>query len=336
MTGLIPHKLHLSNLPPIRENQIPQEPNKLSQKGLVLIPIFQGTPGDHVTHHVAQSACWARRSWMLYSDAADYGIEIKLYVENKVKDDALPILEANHIPDDAIIFFDGDHMEGVLKYDTGYSTFGGKKCTSYGDYRFQEYDWIFDIDSDIFVFSYGDTLPFFRRFFESTPPDALGAYWWSKVYDPVELHWCRGADGITTNESVEAWKKRFEALAGRFMLEKYCDPNQSFVSCHGGLTSFPAKRMMTDRKDLCEFLVESARTLVSSEATLSLWHAMGNPIFDMQSLCYHVVYYRGFTADLLKNYRYRLEDARNGIPFLFHYSHSDIDFDFREAVGIMG
>ena len=126
---------------------------------------------DDVAHHVAIAAVWARRSWMTHTDANDYGIEIKFYVEECVRDSAMPILERNFVEEQDIIWYDdGDKLEGVIPNPEGdgYMTYGTKKCASYTDYRFEDYDWIFDTDSDIFAVSArGEKYPFFQKFFEN-------------------------------------------------------------------------------------------------------------------------------------------------------------------------
>ena len=337
MVEQILHKIHLANLPHIREDQVPQGPAIPSKKGIVLIPIYQGGNSDAVKHHVASSACWSRRSWILSSDANECGVEIKLYVEDKVRESALPILRANYISDEDIIWFDGSKIEGSLKNREGYSTFGAKKCASYTDWRFQEYDFIFDVDSDVFVMSNGtQKLPVFKKFFEVAPSDALAAYSCGEAFSPVELHWCRDGFGATTPESIDAWKSRFEELAGKQMLEKYCDPNQSFLDCHGGLNVFPAKHFMTERTEDCEFLVRAARCLCSSQATFSLWHSMGNPIFDIGKTLYSfipmVVYHQGFPPSRLAYFQERLA---KGLPLLFHYAHPDIDYIWRNSIDML-
>ena len=180
----------------------------------------------------------------------------------------------------------------------------------------------------------GRNSRFSKTFFDATPDGTIGGWWWTESYDPVALYWCRSAYGNTTEASIEDWKERFETFAGREMLEKYCSPRESFMNCHGGLTSFPAKHFMTHRKADCEWLVSAARVLASSEATLSLWHSMGNPIFDMKDLCFHIVYQPHFTAADFADFQARIAEARDGKPFLFHYAQPSIDYEFREVIGI--
>ena len=332
---MIPIKRHLSGLPNLREDQVPQRTTKASKKGLVLLPLYRGTSQNDVAHHAAICAVWARRTWMLYSDANDLGIEVKFYVENKVRDDAMPVFEKNFVDEKRdIIYFEGEKLEGILQQRNGdYSTFGAKKFASYSDYRFQDYDWTFDVDSDIFVWSQnGQKLPFFKRFFATTPDNMIGAWWLRDVYDPVPLNWCRGPYGNSTEASIADWKERFEAFAGREMLHKYCSPHRSFINCHSGITSFPAKHFMTRRRADCEWLISAARMLACSEGALSLWHSKGNPIFDMEDVCSHVVHHNRFSPDELRNFWERVEDK----PFLFHYANPGIDYAWRKAIGILG
>ena len=107
------HKIHLSKLPDIDLSQIPPRPSRISKRGIVLLPLFEGHPGmDIVKNHAAISACWAWRTWRLFTDANDYGIEIKFYIEEKVRDSAMPILERNFIEEEDIIWHqNGERLE---------------------------------------------------------------------------------------------------------------------------------------------------------------------------------------------------------------------------------
>ena len=96
---------------------------------------------------------------MSFTDAIDYGIEVKFYVDERVRDAAMPILERNFIREDDVIFHDN-----ARQFDVTYPTTAIQKAASYTDDRFADYDWIFDVDTDIFVMSPNrKKLPFFRQ-----------------------------------------------------------------------------------------------------------------------------------------------------------------------------
>lgn len=333
------HKSHLANFPDLSRSQIPPRPEKVSKRALMLIPIFNGEPFvDNVSHHVAMSAVWARRSWMLHSDANHYGVEIKFYVEECVRDKALPILEQNFVEEEDIIYFDGRQMEGALPSGDGWSTFGAKKTMIYIDDRFKDYDWIFDVDSDIFAVSWSERkVWFFEHFFESCQEDTIGTFFASKPDDgrpyatAVDLGWCRGADGSTTDASIADWKRRFETIADRKMLERFMSPDIFMTTYHGGLTAFPAKHFMRERREACDFFVNTARVMAGTEATLAIWRAMGNEIFDMSEFFPMVLLHSDFDVDALMEFKslYKLKGR-----LLFHYSHPGIDLFWREGIGL--
>ena len=333
----ISHKNHLANLPDLTLLQIPPRPEKVSKRALVLIPIFNGESLiDNVSHHVAMSAVWARRSWMLHTDANEYGIEIKFYIEECVRDKALPILERNFVEEQDIIYFDGSQMEEALPSGDGYATFGAKKTAIYTDDRFRDYDWIFDVDSDIFAISWDDMkLWFFQKFFENCQEDTLGTFFASKpdggspYATAVDLGWCRGANGSTTDASIADWKRRFETIADREMLERFVSPDIFTTTYHGGLTAFPAKHFMRERREACELLVNTARVMAGTEATLAIWRAWGNEIFDMSEFIPMVLLHSDFDIDALIEFKslYKLRGR-----LLFHYSHPGIDLFWREGL----
>ena len=333
----INHKSHLANLPDLTQSQIPPRPEKVSKRGLVLIPIFNGESLiDNVSHHVAMSAVWARRTWMLHTDANDYGIEIKFYIEECVRDRALPILERNFVEEKDIIYFDGSQMEGALPSGDGYATFGAKKTTIYTNDRFRDYDWIFDVDSDIFAVSWDDKkLWFFEKFFENCRENILGTFFASKpdggppYATAVDLGWCRGANGSTTDASIADWKRRFETIADREMLDRFMNPHEYTTTYHGGLTAFPAKYFMRERREACEFLVNTARVMAGTEATLAIWRAKGNAIFDMSEFIPMVLLHSDFDIDALMEFKslYKLKGR-----LLFHYSHPGVDLFWREGL----
>ena len=333
MYPIVRNKTHLSNLPDLGEWQIPPRPDKVSKSGIVLLPLFEGHPNrSDICHHVAMSAIWARRSWLVHTDANDYGIEIKFYVEECIRDKALPILERNFVEERDIIWYDdGDKLEGVIPNPEGdgYMTWGIKKCASYTDNRFRDYDWIFDIDSDVFAVSArGEKVPFFEKFFSNFHERIVGACFVGPLSErstPHEIGWC-----TFEGDSVEAWKGRFEAIAGRTILDKYFDPNVSFMTCNGSIVAFPAKHFMHNRWVDCDFFVNTTRELLDLEATLSLWHSMGNPVFSITD---HVklamFHYHSGPQDVDLFLRYLSEG-----PFLFHYAFPGIDYFWRKGIGI--
>ena len=334
---VIPDKIHLAQLPDMDASQIPPRLEDSSTRGLVLLPIFLGYPNflpnrDYVAHHIVTSAIWARWSWLVNTDVLDYGIAVKFYIEESVRESAMPILERNFMDEADIIWFDGSQLEGTL---SSRMTHGIKKCSSYNDDRFQDYDWIFDVDSDVFVMSTNDEkLPFFRDFFNNCPANTVGAcYVRSSVYQPecltpMDMGWC-----MFEGDSIEAWKRRFEEIAGRDMLEKYFDSNSWIMTCNGSIIAFPAKHFMHERRTDCDFFVDTTRDLLDLEATLSLWHSLGNPLYNITNYAKVLMYHaQAGQNDMALFKRYCAEGA-----FIFHYSfaNSDVDLLWKRGVGCL-
>ena len=329
-------KLHLASLPDMKPHQIPKRPENISNRGIVLIPVFIGYPSllqydkNHVAHHVAISAVWARRSWLMNTDAHDYGIDVKFYVEDKAKQYALPIFERNYVEASDILFFDGNKLEGLLEDGM---THGIKKCASYNDDRLREYDWIFDVDSDVFVMSTDDRrLPFFQTFFNNCPKNTVAAcYVRSSVYQPecltpIDMGWC-----MFEGDSIEAWKRRFEDISGRDMVEKYFSPNEWIITCNGSIIGFPAKHFMQEKMEWCDFFIDTTRELLDLEATLSLWHSLGNPLYNITNYAKVLMYHSEAgqnDVDIFNQY------CSEG-PFIFHYSFTNnvINSQWKEGIG---
>lgn len=329
LNKIVRNKTHLSNLPDVLDWQVPPRPGKISKKGILLLPLFEGHPmRSDVCHHVAMSAIWARRSWMVHTDVNDYGIEVKFYVEECIRDKALPILERNFVGEEDVIWYDdGNKLEGLIPNPEGdgYMTYGIKKCASYTDDRFRDYDWIFDIDSDVFAVSArGEKVPFFQKFFENSPKDQIGVCF-GLVKDqrsPIGL-WC-------APEDVEDWKKRFESIAGRAILEKYFNPNERIFYCNGSIIAYPAKHFMNERPEAGEFLTRVSRELLDLEAALSIWHSLGNPIFSVTKHVKLIMLNAHFTSDDVDMFLKVFERE----AFLFHYAFPGVDYSWREGIGI--
>ena len=326
-------KIHLSSLPDLAADQVPQRTTQASKRGIVLLPLFEGYPEqDAVASHVAISAVWAWRSWLQHTDANEYGVEVKFYVEEKVRDSAMPILERNFVEERDIIWYsDGLKLEGVIPAENGWHTGGIKKAASYTDWRFQEYDWIFDVDSDIFIMSPNrETYPFFRNFFENCEDNTIGVSWINHGQEgitPYEL-WCQDKP----DDYVSGWKSRFETLSNRNMLESYFDPETAFMTCNGGIVALPAKHLMSYHRTTCEFLVRASRDLLDLEAALSLYSSLGNPIFSLYKTLDILTH--NMRDSTIEEVRRFFEKCSEGNPFLLHYFSSHLINNFYQGIGI--
>ena len=333
-------KLHFYTLPNIKEHQVPEKPEKPSKKGIVLFSLFQGFPSTKDLIYDTLSGCWARRSWMKHTDANELGVDVKFYVEEKIQDLVMPVFEQNFVEKEDIVWFSESKIEGEFYLDGQPITFASKKMESYTDERFEDYDWIFDFDCDVFVASSrGTKLSFFQTFFEHSDQDSLGCcYQFRKASPffrtPINKRWCQGPDGKTTEASIEDWKRRFEAVAGKEMLNRYMSDDGDFIICHGGLNMFPARNFMTNRREDAEFLIKACRYLLNDELVFSLWHSVGNPVFDFRRLTKDgipLIVMNGLSAEAIEQLLYLSDTGR---PFIIHYSKDCLNLFWKKSIGL--
>lgn len=323
-----PSKSHLAKLPDLTDDQIPR-PSSISKKGIVLLPLFKNP--DVIAYHAAVSACWAHRSWLLYSDAIDYGIEVKFYVDERVRDSAMPILERNFIHDNDIIFHDN-----ARQFDVPYATTAIQKAASYTDDRFSDYDWIFDIDTDIFVMSPNrEKLPFFRCFFEICDTDKIGVSWIATKYiTPSNIYW---VGGITEAEAHD-WKSRFLQLAGEKIVDIYFDPQEPIVTLNGGVVAVPTRHFQQYRWCDLEFIIKAARDLRDLEAGLSVWDALcsenshGDSFFEIFPGINSINLYSDKDIGEVERFLNLYGEKE---PFLLHYATSFITQAWYQGIGIL-
>ena len=336
-------KAHLSRLPDLTE-RVPQIQNP-SKRGIMLIPLFESKEwNDGIVHHNGIGAVYARRSWILFSDAQDYGVEVKFYVEEKMLSEAAKIFRHNFVNDDDIIVFDGSAFEehGGLTDNLGTMTGESKKCSIFTNRIFEEYDWVFMIDSDMFVMSKNrDRLSFFESYFQSMPDDQIATWTTNARYrqtsepphsTPITDGWCRDAAGQVTDASIDAWKTKLQAIVGDGLTDLMFDPNHWYLNVQNGLFAFPAKRFMSERWDVCQWFIETSYALLSDEAVFSTWAACGNPIADMQdTLPFEGLMFTAYSRAVDDLDRFYQLNA-SGTPFILHYGSPIIETHWREGI----
>ena len=77
--------------------------------------------------------------------------------------------------------------------------------------------------------------------------------------------------------------------------------------------------------------MNTARVMAGTEATLAIWRAWGNAIFDMSEFIPMVLLHSDFDIDALVEFKnlYKLKGR-----LLFHYSHPGVDLFWREGIGL--
>ena len=278
---LNPHKHHLWRLPSIPKNRQPEEYQDDSQNILVIFPLFQTNDGDiSLEHHIVRSACWARRSWILFSDAVKRRIKIAFYVGDTVIDRVFPLLKENGIdPDTHVYLLDEAPFEGDP------TTHLGKKLSFFNDSQFRDYEWVLQMDADMFLGSPSKEQGEFFSFFETAPkiPGAVRANLRSNTppHHNLEHHhwWHVLLHEVDDKTKIEEWLKRAGKLADTHVVDAYTDTERFITTCHGGIYAFPTKYYQNNHPEDCKWIAKAGRLLQDDEATFSLWHMRGKPLF---------------------------------------------------------
>lgn len=314
----LPNKEHLARLPDLPK-PYPQRYQELT-KAIVVIPLFS-THRDPtaIEDWLVRSALWARRSWLKFTDVADYNVAVKFYVEIESGERIIPILDANGKPD--IMLFHGAKFESDLKSNTG-----NKKVAVYADERFKIYDWVLIADADLFVASPDrNKMSFFQRLFERSP--SFGALRTSKPGDngenTIKSNWLDAIDNKeTVQEKKEEWIRRAKYVLTPWQLDGYLYPGADYKTCHNGLTTFPAKEYQSHYRECCEWLVYATGLLASDQCTLSMLDTKGHKVFDISD---------ELNLDFVLDWRVNeLPD----VPYFFHFNNYDAENLWRSDLGI--
>ena len=333
-------KAHIWRLPDLEVHEVVPSLSNPSKRGIVIIPIFEGRKvlDNHTYDAHSIGGVWARRSWMANSDASDYGIDVKFYIEDRVLDYVLPVLRQNHVADNDIIVFDGTPYEGVHKDENGWVSYIGKKISFMSDEVFKDYEWVFECDTDLFVMRGNRPLPFFKNFFEGSPSDMIGVLNIHRINKtPVDLDWCYDAYRNRTDEAVKAWKDRVGSLFGHEIVERYFNTDHYQKAAHGCLMAFPAKHFMANRHEDCLFIRKAARVLHHDEAVISLWHEMGNPLYNMKASSESEdTPFIHLSSNLATNSLEAFNKlAGEDTPFLLHYGGVVFEKTWRQGIGAL-
>lgn len=325
-------KAHLWRLPNLHE---PYPIHEEQRRGVIVFTLFNSTGRDDtVYHHDAIAGVWAARSWMRNSDAHKYGIRAKFYVENAVRDQAESVFGQNFVDPNDIIYFDGAKFEGDPKTRTG------KKCAVFSDEQFSDYDWVFQMDTDLFAMEGKWELPFFERFFDSADPDGIGALYvgipdGSPPYDNIInkswITWMLDDNEHDQSLYEDEWRKRILEIANPYVASRFFDSNQWYPEPQGAIEAFPAEHFMANRRGDCEWLANAGRVLQTDEAAISVWSMLGNNLFDIRDK-------QGLTVVMMdrrlepQQWEQFLQVTDDNHPFVLHYATSYAEVVWREGI----
>ena len=321
-------KSHLLRLPNLLEAS-PRVENP-SKRLLMLLPLVQSYRDIRYVEEVGTiGAIWSRHSWLMNTDAIEHGVEIKFYIEDKVKDDAMPILKANSINMSDVLFFNAKEFEN----DTA-SRLAGKKIAAFVDLRFKEYDWIFVMDCDIFAMSEtGEKIPFFDTFFKNCTEGQMGTVVVMKDRVDIPINWANvlvNPNKISYEESQAVWKQKAVAIVGKKIARRFWAPDIPSIGVSGAMHAYPAKTMMQNPDDL-EWFRHASQVLQNDEPVIALWYARGKPVWNLrEKLKFNEVFIGPFIGS--SDYEDFKKFINEDIPFIFHYSMNPVEIFWRYGI----
>lgn len=317
--GLLnPAKQHLFNLPE-EVFPAPDYPGE-SESGVMIIPLFLTRPNDgSLEHHIVKSAVWARRSWLMFTDAVDLDIPIKFYVERSVRKRALPLLQKYGIDTDKwVLYFDGKDTYGTPMNHLGH------KLAFFNDKQFRGYDWVWQLDSDAFFASLDKTkFPFFEKSMKM-PHNLTAIEYWKLAPEKTisDMHWHSFLldDSYSDEQRTKEWISRAKSICDSGLVDKYLKPNNGMTGVSGGLYGFPAKKFLSEHKETCKWIENAGKVMQDDEAVFSLLIARGEEVTHLSDN----IHIRS-VADLnILN-----EGHRN--HHISHFGRMDWEYNWRES-----
>lgn len=320
-------KPHLRALP-ILHHETPSV-HSPSKRLIVLIPLAR--MNKHIYYATKDGgmigAIWARHTWLTSTDAIDYGIEIKFYIEDVLESAVLPILKENRIDMKDVIFFDGSELENdeVIRLV-------GKKMIPFWDVRFKDYDWIFTMDCDIFAMApAGKKLPFFEEFFKSCIEGEIGnCYAMNHGYGAMPNWVARysNLDTVEYNKAERLWKQKAAQVVSREMVDSLWAPEVESIIAGGEMHAYPAKCMMEDY-EMIEWFRKAASILQDDEVVMTFYHLLGNPVWNIREAIDFNRVFIGPEMDLDSYARFK-QYIDSETPFIFHFSINGVEFLWRK------
>ena len=248
---------------------------------IVIFLIFQPRPGlPFNSEYIVKSACHARRSWIMNSDAVDFGVPCRFYVEESEKDVLLPIFERNQINIERDVIFFKCPDDSALPCNK--RDHHRKKMSFIKDQRFEDYKWTLVCDSDLFISRganwNGEKLPIFERLMSHKPNYGILRYG-PGSQDSAEK-WMNRVDVGSFEQNREAWFDIIESLVPPEHFKKIKDDPGSLIGPACSLHVFPAQHFMTEKQADCEWLYNAAQHLDSDETTMAIYEKGGGDIWD--------------------------------------------------------
>lgn len=321
------HKIHLWRLPNLPE----PTPDYLgaSKDALMIFPIMEGGDNRLIEDHIVRSACWARRSWLQFSDAMDLDIAIKFYIDETPglhynRGNIIRILQENYVNIDAdVLWCDMSRFPSDKIFS--------KKHAFYVDQQLSEYKWVYAMDADMFLASRDrEKFNFFERLISHKETMGVAEIHHNPGYVMMaSRYWEQPLSEIIDKnlygkaEDVKAWLWSVKTIAGAETLDKYERFPHSIVVTKMPIIAYPARKFWdTNEIDYREWWAIMGELLGHDEETASVWHAMGNPLWDISK-----------TVDLPVYWWEKDKNIRNTHPiYLCHACDMSAEYNFRKDI----
>ena len=216
----------------------------------------------------------SRDTALKFTDAVSQGVEIKLYIEDVLRERFEETFHENHIdPDKDVLWFRAPPLE---KTNNGVWAGFGKKLIPYWDERFADYDWVVVWDADIFFQPLPNTM--FEKLLNLEFRNI--GYIYSKViqrskygdmFDSV-LNRALAKTGITRQALYE--------------MMDINDDRFTMIKPSGCLWAYPAKHFHKEHQDFIEWIRQYGPYFGDDELIADHWsHKFG---LDIESLHKHL------------------------------------------------
>ena len=272
-------KHHYTRLPDMPRDLAPAPYNNASKRAIGVFLIFErfeDRTETHIEDWLVKSACWARRSWIHNTDAIARNIPLKFYVEEAVRHRVRGIFMNFGVDPSDVIWFDGSAVRET--HEQHFSGRGGKQAIIFSDKQFAEYEWVLQIDADMFMArppGCEGVYPFFAFFEERTK--ALSHFACVHLHGVKKIADMRWPVQIPSGDR-EAWCK----VASDLICESV-RLGSEFRGLSAAITAFRAKHLHRNHSERLTWMTEAGRQLQSDEAMFSLLDFIGTPVWGMMN-----------------------------------------------------
>ena len=227
-----------------------------SKEAIVLFPLFQNQRADAevldrtLEHHAVRSACWAHAVMGALHRCFRIGYSFEV-----LRGDIRVGSGGAYSCRERVLWSGYRLCLRAHRYEppVGVNPHCGKKLAIFGDEELADYEWVLQVDSDLFVASpKGMSYPFFEELFGREQEIGSLRINYEECSLEEDLRWHEFA-GI----SAEAWYALVSEYATPRVSSLYRTKQPAVASIHGAMTLFPAKRFFADRQSELRWILES-------------------------------------------------------------------------------